>query len=472
VSRNVGGAFGSKVLPRGDVVLAIMAARAVPGRPVKFALTRQQMFSQVGYRSPTIQRVRLGAGADGRLVAIAHDSVEQTSKLVEFAEHSTRPTPVVYAAANRRTTQRIAALDVPTPAIMRAPGEAPGMFALESAMDELAVACGLDPVELRILNEPPVHPTTGKPFSSRNLVGCLREGARRFGWPERDRAPRARRESGWFVGTGVAASAYPTLRLPGSVARISARPDGRYAVRIAAADLGTGAWTALTQIAADALEVGVERIDMGIGDTAYPAASAAGGSSGLNSWGSTIVEASRQLREVLDKEHGGTVPPWGLTVEADMPENPYLREYAMYSFGAQFAEARVHEETGEVRVPRLLGVFAVGRVVNARTSRSQLLGGMTMGLSMALHEDGVTDPRFGHVVNHDLAQYHIASNADVGSVEVHWLDEYDPYVNPMGAKGLGEVGIVGTAAAIANAVHHATGVRVRDLPITLDKLLV
>ncbi len=471
ISRYVGGAFGAKVYQRAEIVLAIMAARAVPGRPVRFALTRQQMFSQVGYRTPTIQRVQLGADAGGRLVTLAHGSIEQTSTIEEFAEHATRMTPVMYAAPNRRTTQRVAALDVPTPTIMRAPGECSGMFALESAMDELAIACNLDPVELRIRNDPPTHPVTGQPFSSRNLVACLREGARRFGWPGRDATPRARRRAGWLLGTGMAASTYPTFRLPGSVARISAGPDGRYAVQVAAADLGTGTWTALTQIAADALEVSCADIELGIGDTAYPMASEAGASTGIMCWGTAIVEAARKLRKTLDGQHGGTVPPEGLTVEAAMPDNEYAKQYAMHTFGAQFVEVRVNEETGEVRVPRMVGVFAVGRVMNSKTGLSQLLGGMTMGLSMALFENSVVDARFGHVVNHDFAQYHIASNADVGSVDVHWIDEHDPYVTPMGAKGMGEIGIVGTAAAIANAVYHATGVRVRELPITLDKLL-
>ncbi|MFJ8582195.1 xanthine dehydrogenase family protein molybdopterin-binding subunit [Micromonospora sp. NPDC093277] len=471
ISPHVGGAFGSKVYPWADVVLAAMAARLVPGRPVKFALTRQQTFSQTGYRPPTIQRVRLGAGSDGRLVAIDHDSIEQTSKVREFAEHSTRATPGMYAAPNRRTRQLLADLDVPTPTIMRAPGEASGMFALESAMDELAVACGLDPIELRIRNEPDVHPHFGLPFSSRNLVACLREGARRFGWEQRDATPRARREGSWLVGTGVAAATYPVLRLPGSKATIRIGPDGRYVVLIAAADIGTGTRTALTQVAADALQVDVEQVDLRLGDTAYPPATEEGGSAGITSWGSAICAAADQLRQRLAAEHGGTVPAHGLEVTADMPENPYLKRYAMHSFGAQFAEVRVHEETGEVRVPRQLGVFACGRIVNPKTARSQLLGGMTWGLSMALHEQGVLDLRFGHVVNHDLAQYHISSNADVGAIEVHLIEEDDPYVNPMGTKGVGEIGIVGVAAAIANAVHHATGVRIRDLPITLDKLL-
>ncbi|MGW4467659.1 xanthine dehydrogenase family protein molybdopterin-binding subunit [Micromonospora sp. NPDC004704] len=471
ISRHVGGGFGSKVLPRADVVLAVMAARMLPGRPVKFALTRQQMFAQVGYRSPTIQRVRLGADGAGRLVAIEHGSVEQTSRVVEFAEHATRMTQSVYAAPHRRSSQRLAALDVPTPSIMRAPGETPGMWALESAMDEMAIACGMDPIEFRILNEPSVHPTTGLPFSSRNLVECLREGSRRFGWEGRDPTPGSRREAGWLVGTGVAASTYGVLSFPGSVARIRLGTDARYAVEIAAADIGTGAWTALTQIAADALGVGVDRIDLAIGDTVLPMATGAGGSTGITCWGSTIVAAAEQFRRTLADRYGGQVPPDGLEVEAAMPVNPHVGKFAMDSFGAQFAEVRVHPETGEVRVTRLLGVFAVGKVINAKTGRSQLIGGMTMGLSMALHEHSVLDHRFGHVVNQDLAQYHVASNADVGSVEAYWVDEHDPYVNPMGSKGMGEIGIVGTAAAVGNAVFHATGVRVRDLPLTLDKLL-
>jgi xanthine dehydrogenase YagR molybdenum-binding subunit len=471
ISPHVGGGFGSKAFAHADVILAAMAAKHLAGRPVKLALTRQQMFSQVGYRTPTIQRIRLGADADGRLTAIAHDVVEQTSKLKEFAEQTATPTRIMYAAEHRRTTHRLAALDVPPPSIMRAPGVTPGMFALESAMDEMAAACGLDPVEFRIRNEPATDPQLGRPFSSRNLVGCLREGARRFDWQPRDPTPRSRRQSGWFVGTGVAASTYPTHWRPGSAATIRAGGNGRYTVLIGAADMGTGTWTALTQIAADALEVRVEEIDLRIGDTAFPVAVTAGGSTGISSWGSAIVEAGRQLRRRLETEHGGTVPPGGLEVTAEVPDNPYPEQFSMHSFGAQFAEVRVHARTGEVRVPRMLGVFAAGRIINAKTGRSQLLGGMTMGLSMALHENSVLDHRYGHVANQDFAEYHIPTNADVGSIEVHMVAEDDPYVNAMGSKGIGEVGIVGTAAAIANAVHHATGVRVRDLPITLDKLL-
>ena len=470
ISPHVGGGFGSKVYTHAHVVLAAMAARLVPGRHVKLAVTRQMMFSQVGYRTPTIQRIRLGADAAGRLVGVVHEVVEQTSKVNEFAEQTAAATRWMYAAPNRRTTHRLAALHVPPPTIMRAPGETPGMFALESAMDEMAAACGLDPVAFRIRNEPVVHPETGQPFSSRNLVGCLREGARRFGWERRDPAPRSTVEDGWLVGTGVAASTYPVNRLPGAAATISAGPDGRYTVMIGAADMGTGTWTTLTQIAADALEVPIGDVDLRIGDTVFPPAPPAGGSTGINSWGSAIVEAARAFRARL-ADLDGIVPEGGLDVTAELPDNPDTRRYAMAAFGAQFVEARVREDSGEVRVPRMLGVFAAGRMINAKTARSQLLGGMTMGLSMALHEQGALDPRFGHVVNHDFAEYHVPANADVGSIEIAWLDERDPYVNPMGAKGIGELGIVGTAAAVANAVHHATGIRVRDLPITLDKLL-
>jgi xanthine dehydrogenase YagR molybdenum-binding subunit len=461
----VGGGFGSKGVPHAHVVLATLAARALPGRAVKLALTRQQMFSLVGYRTPTIQRMRLGADRDGHLSAIALDVVEQTSRIKEFAEQTGVPTRMMYAAPHRRTTHRLAALDVPVPSWMRAPGECPGMFGPEVAMDELAEALGIDPIELRIRNEPEVDPETGHPFSSRNLVTCLRQGAERFGWTRRDPGADGRRDGGWLVGTGVAASVYPANRKPESTARVRFE-DGRYAVEIGAADLGTGTWTILPQIAADALDVPVDLVDVRIGDTLYPMASVAGGSTGTSTWGSAVVEAARAFRDKF-----GAEPGEGDEAEGDVPSDPAAERYARYAFGAQFAEARVDVDTGEIRVSRLLGVFAAGRIVNPVTARSQFIGGMTMGLSMALHENSVLDPRFGHVVNHDLAEYHIAANADVPAIEAHWIDEHDPYVNAMGTKGIGEIGIVGTAAAVANAVHDATGVRVRDLPITLDKVL-
>jgi xanthine dehydrogenase YagR molybdenum-binding subunit len=469
ISPHVGGGFGSKGTPRPHVVVAIMASQVVQ-RPVKLAVTRQQMFAVTGYRTPTIQRMRLGADSDGRLTALGHDAIIQTSRVREFAEQAALPSRMMYAAPNRRTTHRVVKLDVPTPSWMRAPGEAPGMYALESAMDELAIACGIDPIELRARNDPDVDPETGNRFSSRNLVACLRDGAERFGWADRDPAPGIRREGRWLIGTGVASSTYPARRQPSS-ARAGYDPEsGRYTIEIAAADIGTGARTALTQIAADALEVAVEQVEVQIGDSSFPEAFLAGGSMGNASWGSAVVKACRELRARL-AENGHDSPA---EVEVDTKEEvaaATAEPLAKHGFGAQFVEARVDVDTGEVRIPRALGVFAVGRIINPKTARSQFIGGMTMGIGMALHEESIIDREFGDYLNHDLAGYHVPTNADIEQIDATWLDEDDPHVNPMGAKGIGEIGIVGTAAAVANAVHHATGIRVRDLPIRPDKLI-
>jgi xanthine dehydrogenase YagR molybdenum-binding subunit len=469
IAPHVGGGFGAKGTPKPNAIVAALAARHVQ-RPVKLAVTRQQMFAITGYRTPTIQRLRLGADAEGRLTAISHEVFEQSSTLREFAEQTAVPTRTMYAAPNRRTSHRLARLDVPTPTWMRAPGETPGMFALECAMDELAIAAAIDPVELRIRNEPDVEPESGVPFSSRNLVACLREGAERFGWIGRDPTPGARSDGRWLIGTGVASSTYPARRRP-SQAIARAEPDGRFVVRIGAADIGTGARTVLTQVAADTLGADPALVTLELGDSALPFAMLAGGSMGTTSWGSAVVKACALLSERLG-ELGGEVPAAGFEVSADTTDDVAADEtLERHAFGAQFAEVRVDADTGEVRVPRLLGVFAVGRILNPLTARSQFIGGMTMGLSMALHEESVLDREFGDYLNHDFAQYHVAACADVLDLEATWLDEDDPHLNPMGAKGIGEIGIVGTAAAIANAVHHATGIRGRDLPLRLDRLL-
>lgn len=467
VAKNVGGGFGSKGAPHSHNVLAVMAAQRVPGHPVKLALTRQQMFAMVGYRTPTIQHLRLGAGADGKLTAISHEVVEQTATVKEYAEQTATPTRMMYAADARRTSHRLAELDVAVPFWMRAPGECPGMFALEVAMDELAIACNLDPIELRVRNEPDVDPETGNPWSNRRLLECLRTGAERFGWEGRDPEPGRRRDGEWLVGTGVASAVYPAMVMPGNAARIECIAPGRYAVQIGATDIGTGTWTALTQIAADMLGCATDAVDLQIGDTDLPPASVSGGSSGLSSWGATIHAAVQRFRE----DHGDD-PSVGAATTAKPPESDADEKYGMYSFGAHFVEVRVNCYTGEVHVSRMLGVFSIGRAINPTTLRSQLIGGMTMGLSMALHEESVRDHRFGHVVTQDLASYHFASHADVPALEAIWLDDdADEHANPMGSRGAGEIGIVGSAAAVVNAIHHATGIRVRDLPVHCDALL-
>ncbi|MGW0391011.1 xanthine dehydrogenase family protein molybdopterin-binding subunit [Streptomyces sp. NPDC003042] len=469
VSEHVGGGFGSKGTPRPHVVLAAMAARHT-GRPVKLALPRHQLAATVGHRAPTIQRVRLGAGSDGVISALAHDVVTQTSKVMEFVEQAAVPARIMYVSPHSRTGHRVVALDVPTPSWMRAPGEAPGMYALESAMDELAVATGIDPVELRLRNEPDTEPDSGRPFSSRHLTDCLLEGARRFGWQRRDPRPGVRRDGDLLLGTGVAAATYPVYVSP-STATAHAAPDGTYVVRVNATDIGTGARTVLAQIAADVLACPLESVRVDIGSSALPEAPLAGGSSGTASWGWAVHKACTALDGQL-RGHVGVLPPEGISVSADTAQEAGQKSsYARHAFGAHFAEVQVDTLTGEVRVRRLLGVYAAGRILNSRTARSQFIGGMTMGLGMALTEGSTMDQAFGDYAEHDLASYHVPVCADVPAIEAHWLDEDDPHLNPMGSKGIGEIGIVGTAAAIANAVHHAVGARLRDLPLTPDRLL-
>ncbi|MFI6346144.1 xanthine dehydrogenase family protein molybdopterin-binding subunit [Streptomyces sp. NPDC050560] len=466
VTEYVGGGFGSKAYPRAGAVLAIMAARTLE-RPVKIALTRQQMFALVTHRAPTIQRVRLGAHADGTLTAVVHESLNHTSRLKEFGENATADARMMYAAPHIRTVSRISRLDVPTPAFFRAPGHTPGMFALESAMDELACAVGVDPVELRVRNEPAVDPFTGTEFSSRNLVGCLREGAERFGWRYRDPEPGSRREGRWLVGTGMASSTHPVYVGP-STAVARAEPDGTFLVRVGATDIGTGARTAMAQVAADALGIPLERLRLEIGRASLGLATFAGGSQGTASWSWAVVKACRALLDKLGA-HAGAVPEEGVEASADTTEDVgAMQALARHAYGAQFVQLRVDTDTGEIRVDRMLGVFTAGRILNPKTARSQLVGAMTMGLSMALLEIGELDPLFGDFANNDLAGYHYAANADVPAIEAHWLRERDDRLNPVGGKGIGELGIVGTAAAVTNAFHHATGARVRDLPLRIE----
>ncbi|MGW3494808.1 xanthine dehydrogenase family protein molybdopterin-binding subunit [Streptomyces sp. NPDC001020] len=469
VSEHVGGGFGSKGTPRPDLVLASMAALRT-ARPVTLAYPRRYLPTVVGHRAPTLHRLRLGAAPDGRLTALVHEVTTHTSRVKEFVEQAAVPARVMYATPNLLTVHRVVALDVPTPSWMRAPGESPGMYALESAVDELAEALDMDPIQLRIRNEPEREPSTGKPFSSRHLVQCLREGARRFGWEDRDPHPRSHREGPWLIGTGVAAATYPASAVP-AAATARALPDGTCTVRINATDIGTGARTVLAQIAAEVLGTTLDRVCIEIGNSDLPSAWLAGGSTGTASWGWAVHDACAELVAQL-AAHEGPLPASGLEVQADTEGRADAEvPFARHAFGAHFAEVAVDTVTGEIRVRRLLGVFAAGHILNSRTARSQFTGAMIMGLGMALTESSTMDPAFGDFTECDLASYHVPANADAPAVEAHWVDEDDAHLNPMGAKGIGEIGIVGTAAAIGNAVHHATGVRCRELPLTPDRIL-
>jgi xanthine dehydrogenase YagR molybdenum-binding subunit len=436
VAEYVGGGFGSKAAPRPPIMLAALAARHV-GRPVKVALDRPQSVDLTTYRSPSQQRLRLGATRDGDITALIHEATGQTSRLVTYADQTVTPSRLLYDVPDCRTTTSAVPLDVATPGWVRAPGEAPGMFALESAVDELAGQLGIDPVELRVRNEPTVDPATGHPFSSRQLVECLRAGAERFGWAQRTGPDRVRRTGRWLHGVGVASAVYPVMTFP-ATATASIGSSGPAVVEIGAADIGTGARTVLHQLAAEA--------------------------------GWAIQGACEGLTKAIAA--AGGVPQEGLSAHFDTTEAiGAMGAYSRHSYGAHFAQVRVDQDTGEVRVDRVLGVFGAGRIINPATARSQIVGAMTMGLGMALMEAAEADRRFGGWTTRDLAGYHVPAHADIGEFEVVFLPERDRQIGPVAGKGVGEIGIVGVTAAITNAIHHATGIRVRDLPATPDKLL-
>ena len=465
ISPFVGGSFGSKGWPHPHIVLAAMAAKLLRGRAVKFALTRQQMFVATGHRPASHQHIRLAADANGQLLAVQHHAIAPTARHKEFVEQTATAVRMLYATPHLRTSHRAVPLDTSAGMFMRAPGEFTGMFALETAIDELAVAAGIDPIALRLRNEPALDPENGKPFSSRNLVRCLQEGAALFGWGQRHTSPGQQRDGEWQRGLGVASATYPNQHLFNTRAGIRV-VAGRYRVELQAADVGTGALTILAQIAADALGVGVDQVDVLLGRSSLPLAMIAGGSMGTCNWGNAIVAAASKLR----RKHGSR-PANGTWVTATGSLPKGFKAHSRHAFGAHFAEVLVSTVSGELRVTRMLGMYAAGRIINPRTARSQFIGGMTMGLSAALFEESITDPRFGHVVNADLAGYHIASHADVADVRAEWIDEADPWFGATGAKGIGELGIVGVPAAIGNAIFNATGRRLRGLPFTPDKLL-
>ena len=462
-AEHVGGGFGGKGMCGPQVILAAMAARHF-GRPTRVALTREQVFLATALRPPTDQALRVGADADGRLRAIDHHPAYALSPLAEYIEACTEQAKILYAAPAIRTRLTAVPIDILPPCSMRGPGATPGSFALESAMDEVAERLAMDPLDLRLRNQPTVGAVSGLPFSSRRLITCLREGARRFGWSGRDPRPRLRREGHLLVGTGMAATSFSAGVFP-STASITAEADGTFTVAVGASDIGTGARTALTAVAADALGVDPDRVLLRIGDSDLGMAWGAGGSRGTTSWSFAITEAAKELGKSL----GDATRPVTATVDTTALID-YQPGRERQTFSAVFAEVAVDPATGEVRVRRLLGLFAVGRVINPLLARSQVVGGMIMGLSMALHEESVRDPATGRQVNGDFAGYHIAAHADVPDVEADFVPDYEPQ-DPSGFNGLGEIGTAGTAAAIANAVWHATGKRHRTLPIRLDRVL-
>jgi xanthine dehydrogenase YagR molybdenum-binding subunit len=465
----VGGGFGSKLGIHSETILAALAARELQ-QPVKVVMTRQQIFHLLGVRPVTSQRVRLGAKRDGRLVALGHDVTMHTSVLAEYAEQTATCVRPLYAAPNRLTRHRLTELDVPRGEDVRAPGEAPGLLAIESAMDELAVALGMDPIELRVLNEPAVHPESGVPFSERRLVECMREGARRFGWDRRPARAGSLKDDRWLVGYGMAAAVRQQFQAP-SKASVRLGPDGIAVVRSDMTDIGTGTYTIVAQVAAETLGLPLDRVRVELGRSDYPAGAGAGGSWGATNTCTAVYRACLALREKLA---AGGLPPEDVEAEGaiiGMWDDPNYRDYAIHAYGAQFAEVGVDADTAEIRLRRMLGVFSLGRVLNAKTARSQLIGGMIFGIASALMEEGVIDPRTGAFVTQDLAGYLVPVHADIPEIDAVLLDGFDDKANVLGAKGAGELGNCGANAAVANAVFNATGVRVREFPITLEKVL-
>jgi xanthine dehydrogenase YagR molybdenum-binding subunit len=477
VSPFVGGAFGSALRTWPHVTLAALGAR-VAGRPVKVMLSRREMYYGVGYRPHTVQRVALGASRDGRLAAIVHDGYQETSTYEEFSEALLNASRFLYSCANVYTRHRLAPMNVHTPTFMRAPGEASGNFALESAMDELAVALNLDPMELRLRNEPAQDEFRKLPFSSRSTRECYRVAAERFGWSRRNPQPRSMRDGRWLIGWGTATATYPMNYAPAS-ATARLLPNGTAEVTSAASDMGPGTWTSMTQVAAEALGLPIERVKFILGDTRLPKAPVHGGSMTMASVGSAVQAACRRAREDALARGGGNdladaMRRLGEPVEAsaDVKPGDVGQRFSMHAFGAVFAEVAVDPDLGETRVRRLVGAYGAGRIVNPKTARSQCIGGMIGGIGMALMEHAVVDARNGRVANANFAEYAVPVHADAPPVmDVIFVEEHDPYVNPLGVKGVGEIAMVGVAPAISNAIFHATGKRIRELPITPDKLL-
>lgn len=483
----VGGGFGSKLGISPEAVAAAIAAKDL-NRPVRVVMTRQEVFSMTTHRTSTRQRVRLAADVHGRLTGIGHEDRVYHLPGEVFSEPTAQSTHFLYAGANRRLGQEVARLNRACTGSVRAPGEAVGMLALESAMDELARALDMDPIALRLANIPERHPETGTPYSARRFADCLTEGAKDFGW-----SPGARREGEWLIGQGMAAAARVNMVSP-SEARVTLKADGTARVETDMTDIGTGTYAILGQVAAEMLGLPMERVEVRLGDTDLPPSAGSGGSHGASSAGSSVFVACQGLRARLAERLGCAAEDLSLkdgvviggNRRMDLPEllaGDDLVEEARFepgetagqasqaSYGAFFAEAAVNRTTGESRVRRMSGTFAAGRILNEKTARSQCQGGMIWGIGAALTEEMLFDPRDGHVVNDDLAEYHLPVNADCPAIEVRFLEERDEMSCPIQTKGVGELGISGAGAAVLNAIHDATGIRVRDYPATLDRVL-
>ncbi len=477
ISPFVGGAFGSGLRTWPHVTLAALGAR-VTGRPVKLMLSRREMYYGVGYRPHTVQRVTLGASRDGRLAAIVHDGFQETSTYEDFTEALLNPTRFLHSCPNVYTRHRVAPMNVHTPTYMRAPGEVSGIFALESAMDELAVALNIDPIELRLRNEPERDEFKNLPFSSRSTRECYRAAAERFGWNRRNPQPRSMRDGRWLIGWGMATATYPMNYAPASaMARLL--PDGTAEVTSASSDMGPGTWTSMTQVAAETLGLPIERVKFILGDTRLPRAPVHGGSMTMASVGSAVQAACRKAREDALARGGANdlteaMRRLGQPIEAsaDIKPGDEGQRFSMHAFGAVFVEVVVDPDLGETRVRRIVGAYGAGRIVNPKTTRSQCIGGMIGGIGMALMEHSVVDARNGRVPNANFAEYAVPVHADAPPImDVIFVEEHDPHVNPLSVKGVGEIAMVGVAPAITNAIFHATGKRIRQLPVTPDKLL-
>jgi xanthine dehydrogenase YagR molybdenum-binding subunit len=492
ISPYIGGGFGGKLFLRSEALLAALGARQAK-RPVKVTLQRALMFNNTTHRPATIQRLRIGATREGRITAIAHESWsgDLPDGKPETAVNQTR---LLYAGANRYTALRLAVLDLPEGNAMRAPGEAPGMMALEIAMDEMAEKLKMDPVMFRIVNDTSVDPEKReRKFSQRRLVDCLRQGAERFGWNKRNPVPGQVRDGRWLIGYGMAAAFRNNLVMK-SAARVRLERDGKLTVETDMTDIGTGTYTIIAQTAAEMMGVPLDQVVVRLGDSNFPVSAGSGGQWGGNSSTAGVYAACVKLREMVAHKLGldpaggdfsdGMVSAGGKRVplrqaalDADVSAEDKMeygdldKKYQQSTFGAHFVEVGVDAITGETRVRRMLAVCAAGRILNPKSARSQVIGAMTMGVGAALMEDLVVDKRIGCFINHDLAMYEVPVHADIPHQEVVFLDETDPISSPMKAKGVGELGICGVAAAVANAVYNATGVRVRDYPVTLDKLL-